>query len=83
MMGKIFWAITIFLVIGGYMIYSSSGIDVSKTDGKKEFAARFGKWVWHVGGNVKDVTAYAIKKEWLPEEKDNNTSADRGDNDGG
>ncbi len=70
---KLFWIIVVFLVIGGIIIYNSTDSDLSTKDGKTSYAKRFGKWIGQLGGNVKDVTTYAIKKDWLPENGSNET----------
>lgn len=56
-----FWIIfTVFLVFGGLIIYQ-------QTSEPKTFATQYSNWVFHVGGNVKDVTTHAVKDyTWLP-----------------
>jgi hypothetical protein len=73
-MGKMLFILVIFLVIGGYMIYSAYDYDLHKTSDVKSFGFKFGRWVWHIGSNVKEVTNYAGQKEWLPDTNQSNST---------
>jgi len=76
-MGKMFWLVGIFLVIGGYMIVSNSNLDLDDESDRKTFYSSFKDWILNLGGNVKDVSAYAVKElDWLPtnESGDDNES---------
>jgi len=77
-MRKIIFLVVLFLAIGGYMIKTGLDLSVGDKDDQKTFAYEFGKWVLSVGGNVKDLTGHAIKQDWLPDAKvneSNNTDA--------
>ena len=59
-MGKIFWIITIFLVIGGYMIYSSQNTDISNPSSAFSFIGEFAGWIFHVGESTTKTATHKI-----------------------
>jgi len=70
------WAIIfiiLFLIIGSYIIIKSNSINLEDKEGKVIFAKKFGVWAYQLGKNTKDVVGLAVKKNWLPEEKNNLT----------
>ena len=69
-MKKITIAVAVFLLIGGFMITSNNDYDLKEdNDDRKSFLKDFTGWVVNLGSNIKDLTGYAQKQEWLPEDK--------------
>tara|TARA_Y100000034_G_C6694101_1_gene305765 strand:+ start:328 stop:558 length:231 start_codon:yes stop_codon:yes gene_type:complete len=69
-MNKIFIAIAVFLVIGGYAITSNNDYNLKdNNDDRKSFVKDFSGWVVNIGGNIKDLTGQAQRQDWLPEDK--------------
>lgn len=66
-MGKVLIIILLFLIIGGYIIYTRLELSMHDTDDRKTFLGAFGEWLWHLGGNTKDIIGMAFQQEWLPE----------------
>ncbi|MBN2567277.1 hypothetical protein JXB02_04295 [Candidatus Woesearchaeota archaeon] len=66
-MGKIFWIIVAFVLVGGWIIYSSYSIDLDDKADRMTFVKKMGGWLFGVGKNLKDLTGYMIKQQWLPE----------------
>ena len=65
MFKKIIIAIIIVLLVGAYFIQKDTGIDTKEQ--KTNFIKRMFSWVGDLFGNMKDVTSYAAKKDWKPE----------------
>ena len=72
-MGKLFIAVVIILLVGGYMIKTGLDTDFGESEDRKNFIWTFVKWVWKLGGNVKDTVGYAIAQDWKPEIDNNKT----------
>ncbi|MBI2549306.1 hypothetical protein HYW21_08205 [Candidatus Woesearchaeota archaeon] len=66
-MGKVLVIILLFLFIGGIIIYTSLELSMRNPYDQKTFLGAFGAWLWHLGGNTKDLIGMAIKQDWLPE----------------
>ncbi|RMF07190.1 hypothetical protein D6764_00420 [Candidatus Woesearchaeota archaeon] len=66
-MGKLMLFIVGFFLLGGYIIYQGYHYDLDNPQDRKSFAKQFAKWVWDVGKKTKNVVAYVIKEDWLPE----------------
>jgi len=66
-MKKIFILITIFLLIGAYLIKTNYNLNLEEKQGQKTFINKFALWLFELGKNIKDITASAIKMDWLPE----------------
>lgn len=62
----------ILLVIGAYLVKSYNNLDLKKPDDLQTFIKIYFGWVYTLGNNIKDISGYATKKEWLP--KSNNQS---------
>lgn len=71
---RIWPIIIIFLIIGGYVIVRTHQIDLRDGGGRTEFMFKFSRWIFHMGGNMKDLAGYAVKMEWMPEQPVNETS---------
>lgn len=70
MFKKIIIGIIIILLIGAYFIQKDTGLDTK--DQKVTFTKKMFSWVGNLFVNIKDVTSYTTKKDWLPE-KENST----------
>ena len=79
-MAKVFWAIVLFLILGGYLIKTGIDADLDKPEGQKPFIVEYGQWMFQLANNVKGISGFAIKQDWLPEnyalfnDSDNNAS---------
>jgi hypothetical protein len=73
-MGKLFWAVVVFLLIGAFIIKSAYDYDLSDGPDRKGFISRMGRWVWQLGGNIVDLTSFATKQEWLPGVNETNST---------
>jgi hypothetical protein len=71
-MGKLFWVVVIFLLVGAYIIKAGYDINLGESSGRQSFALNFGKWILQIGGNIVDLTSRAIEQDWFP--KINNTN---------
>ncbi len=72
-MGKLFWIIVIFLVIGGFMIKSSMDTDLDDDEDRKSFMKKFAKWIFQLGKSTKNTAGFAISQDWLPKNDSNVT----------
>jgi hypothetical protein len=69
-MKKLLVIIVLFLLIGGFLIIRRNSLDVKQdSSDRKEFLSEFTGWILKLGSNIKDVTSYTAKKDWLPEEE--------------
>lgn len=75
-MGKIFWLVVVFLLVGAYMIKTTQDYNFDDSSDKKSFVVTFGKWVWQVGNNVVGLVGYAADQEWLPVINETNSTDD-------
>ena len=66
-MAKVFWAIVLFLILGGYLIKTSIDTDLGKPEGQKFFIVEYGQWIFQLAKNVKGLAGFVVKQDWLPE----------------
>jgi len=66
--------IIILLVIGAYFIKTYNNYNLKNKDDLISFIKVYSGWVYGVFVNVKDITGYTAKKEWLPKNNQTNTS---------
>lgn len=66
-MKKLLLIFVVFLAVGAYMIKTAQDMQGVQTYSKTDFLIEYGKWLFRVGGNVKDVTGYAVNRQWLPQ----------------
>jgi len=66
-MKKILIVVVILLVIVGIIIISNGHYDFNRKADVLSFLKAYGSWAVNVAKNVGDITAYAIKKPWLPQ----------------
>ena len=66
-MAKVFWAIVLFLVLGGYLIKTSVDADLNKPEGQKSFIVEYGQWIFQLTKNVKGLAGFVVTQDWLPE----------------
>jgi len=60
--------VILFLIIGGYVIVQSNNIDLQEGEDRTEFLFRFVRWLFDLGGNIKDLAGHAVDLQWLPED---------------
>tara|TARA_Y100000310_G_scaffold285838_1_gene309576 strand:+ start:62 stop:292 length:231 start_codon:yes stop_codon:yes gene_type:complete len=69
-MNKLTIGLIVFLIIGGFIITSKNQYDLKEdNEDRKSFLKDFTGWVVNLGKNIKDLTGYAQKQDWLPQEK--------------
>lgn len=74
-MGKLFWMIIIFVIIGAWIIIKANSYEPTKDfDDTKDFIIDFGKWLFQVGKSTKNTVQYAADQEWLPVVNETNQS---------
>jgi|GEM_PF-1897068 len=66
MIKKIILLLVIFLIIAGFLIVKGSGYDLKDKEDRKAFAKAYFSWTSNVVSNIADLTANAIKMDWLP-----------------
>ena len=66
----------ILLILGAYFIKTYNNLDLKKPDDLQSFVKIYFGWIFNLGENVKDVTGYAAKKEWLPQTNQSNSSSE-------
>jgi len=59
--------ILVFLVIGAFIIKTQSGLSLGTKEDRREFAVQFGHWAERIFSNAKEVTAHAVKLDWVPD----------------
>lgn len=73
-MGKIFWVVIIFLVIGSVMIVNSLDTDFDDSEDRTGFVKEFFRWMGTIGKSTTNTAGYAIKQDWLPDVNESNSS---------
>jgi hypothetical protein len=63
---RIILIILIILVIGGLFISHQLNTNFRDIKSVWHFSVIFGKWVWQLGLNIKDILVYASHLSWLP-----------------
>lgn len=58
--------IIILLLLGAYMIISSSKLNLENKEDQKTFVKQFSSWISKLVGNLKQLTSQAVKQDWLP-----------------
>lgn len=57
----------IVLIIGALFIANRQQTDFKNVSSAFVFAKVYGKWVWQVGNNIKDLIVIAYNMKWLPQ----------------
>jgi hypothetical protein len=74
-MKKIALIITIFLIVGAYLIVKDNDYNLKDdSEDRTSFVKDFTGWLTNLGSNLKEVTGEATKQEWLPTEHNENDS---------
>ena len=73
-MKKILVILLILIVITAYIIKSNNNLKLSNTDDLGTFISLYSGWIFNIFTNIKDVTTYAIQKQWVPENSRNSTN---------
>ena len=66
-MAKVFWAMVLFLILGGYLIKTSVDTNLDKPADQRYFLIEYGSWVFQLANNVKGLAGFVVKQDWLPE----------------
>ncbi|MEK6937118.1 MAG: hypothetical protein AABW58_03540 [Nanoarchaeota archaeon] len=74
-MKKILIILLIIIVITAYIIKSNNDLNLSDSGDLAEFISLYSNWVYITYSNVRDVTGYAVKKEWIPKSSTNSTNS--------
>lgn len=72
-MRKLIILVILVLIIGGFIIKSSYDLNLKDKDDRSTFVNLFSKWVLKLGHNLVDLTSSAVKQDWSPTEKKNDT----------
>ena len=65
---KIMMFIVMFLLIGAFFIIGENKLAI-KTEGNfNKFTTAYSVWLGDLFGNVKNVSGYVVKLDWLPKE---------------
>ncbi|MFH0831581.1 MAG: hypothetical protein V1886_01820 [archaeon] len=64
---RIVMIIMIVLVLGALAVANVQQTNFKNLGSGLVFAKIYGKWVWQVAGNVKDLAVMAYNMKWLPE----------------
>ena len=65
----------IIFVLVAYVVKTNNNLDLKKAEDVKTFIKIYSGWVYSTFSNIRDITAYVTKKEWLPENSENTTNS--------
>lgn len=74
-MKKIIVILLVLFLIAAYIVKSNNDLDLKKADDLKTFIKVYTGWIFNTFSNIKDITADVTKKQWLPENTENNTNS--------
>ena len=63
---KVFMLIIIFLLLGAFFIISNENLHLGDDEEFSEFSSAYKDWADGLTSNVKSLTGYLVKLEWLP-----------------
>ena len=66
-MGKIIITVMIFLLIGALSIFAANDYRLAEKESRSSFFGDFGRWVYHLGNNMVEITGLVIDQSWLPD----------------
>jgi hypothetical protein len=61
-----------FIFLGAFFIVSNNNLHLSDRQQLSQFGNLYSSWLGDIFDNVKSVTGYVAKFEWLPEERADN-----------
>ena len=64
---KVLMFVIIFLMIGALFIVSEKGLDLNKETAQKTFVKYYVSWIGQTFDNLKSMSGYIIKLDWLPD----------------
>ncbi len=64
---KIITYVLIFLLFGAFLIQVNYEYNLKEREDQRGFMYQFGSWVSNLFDNVRVLTGYAIRMEWLPD----------------
>jgi hypothetical protein len=59
--------ILLFLLVGVFFIVSNNDLHLNETKDMQKFVSLFYSWLSGLFNNMKDITGYVIKANWLPQ----------------
>ena len=74
-MKKLIVLALILLILGAYFVKEYNNLNLKKQDDLQTFIKIYFGWLYNLGSNIKDLSGYAAKKEWLPKDNQSNTSS--------
>ena len=74
-MKKLIIALLIIFILVAYVVKTNNSLDLKKAEDLKTFIKIYSGWVYSTFSNIKDITSYVTKKEWLPENSENTTNS--------
>ena len=63
---KLITFLILFLFFSAFFIISNENLQLHKKNDALEFGKQYYSWLGNMLGNVKSVTAFVIKSEWMP-----------------
>jgi len=57
----------IVLILGALFIANKQQTDFKSINSSMVFVKIYGKWVWQVAGNIRDLAVVAYNMRWLPQ----------------
>jgi hypothetical protein len=63
---KLFILIIFFFLLGAFFIVSNYNLALIYPANLPIFLEKYTDWFFNLGKNFKNITAYAIKQEWIP-----------------
>jgi hypothetical protein len=66
--------IIIFLLIGAFFIVSNNNLHLNASKDMQKFVGLYYSWLSGLFDNVKGISAYVIKADWIPETEPVNVS---------
>jgi len=64
---RVLFLVTFFLLFGAFFLVSNGNLHLNKSDEFFKFGEIYYSWIGEILGNVKTLTGYVAKFEWLPE----------------
>lgn len=66
--------IVLFLLIGAFFIVSNDNLHLNNSEDMQKFVGLYYSWLSGLFDNVKSISAYVIKADWLPDTEPVNSS---------
>jgi hypothetical protein len=63
---RIYLFIILFLLVGAFFIVSNNNLHLNESKDMSKFVSLYYSWLGGLFNNVKGMSAYVVKSEWLP-----------------